>query len=535
MDSGTSDGSDQDELARVLTYGNGNNQNQSVTQLSPTSRAEQMMNALISGKNPAVQLLPMAGPDGQSPSLVTTPFGPQSVAGGPAFVPLGSVVGRAGPGNGFGDKLSKLQRDAQDRMRELYEGTKRELGLLPGTIRALPEAFLGSLVDGQAPDSVQGMIKGSEVLGGGIAQLLPDEPVFGNLEQFNQGKNVLGPLADEAFFRATIGKVLGPLACLGGRAGRLVRIALRLMKLGYGAKGVYDSLQSLKTAIENGDSAGVVASLIRLVARRCAIFGGGCFAAGTPILTLQGSKLIEDIRPGDWVITAPDDDSDAEPVPRQVEEVFENYLPLLDISVGGWTIRTTAEHPFWVKGRGWVAAQQLEAGHELRTRNRGWVRVDGLEGPKPSEPVYNMCVADYHTYFVGHQIWGFSVWSHNIGARGCRNAKVRGAVNRGNQVHYDQLNGATGQQLPSALKQKYPDTEFDFKRRGQPGPDATVKGGTHPSQYPGSSWNPGNNFGDFKPDTQSGGSKFRGEIKSGKLPRNTEMLPYNPQNGKPSF
>jgi hypothetical protein len=24
-----------------------------------------------------------------------------------------------------------------------------------------------------------------------------------------------------------------------------------------------------------------------------------------------------------------------------------------------------------------------------------------------------MCVAEYHTYFIGHQIWGFAVWAHN--------------------------------------------------------------------------------------------------------------------------
>ncbi len=27
-----------------------------------------------------------------------------------------------------------------------------------------------------------------------------------------------------------------------------------------------------------------------------------------------------------------------------------------------------------------------------------------------------MCVAEYHTYFIGHQIWGFAVWSHNMSA-----------------------------------------------------------------------------------------------------------------------
>jgi len=28
--------------------------------------------------------------------------------------------------------------------------------------------------------------------------------------------------------------------------------------------------------------------------------------------------------------------------------------------------------------------------------------------------VYNCRVAEYHTYFVGDQEWGFSIWSHNL-------------------------------------------------------------------------------------------------------------------------
>jgi hypothetical protein len=102
--------------------------------------------------------------------------------------------------------------------------------------------------------------------------------------------------------------------------------------------------------------------------------------------------------------------------------------------VNGRTIRTTAEHPFWMRGRGWVAAHQLRAGDELRTHDGRWLKVDGFEGPKPSEPVYNMCVSGYHTYFIGHQIWGFAVWSHNItapcgGERGAAPRTVKGRLN----------------------------------------------------------------------------------------------------------
>ncbi len=94
--------------------------------------------------------------------------------------------------------------------------------------------------------------------------------------------------------------------------------------------------------------------------------GVGCFAAGTPILTPEGSKPVEAIQPGDWVLALPEDNPGAEVMPRMVEEVFENYLPTLYLRVSGRTIRTTAEHPFWVRNHRWVAAQQLMPGDETQ-------------------------------------------------------------------------------------------------------------------------------------------------------------------------
>src|SRR5581483_3096131 len=38
------------------------------------------------------------------------------------------------------------------------------------------------------------------------------------------------------------------------------------------------------------------------------------------------------------------------------------------------------------------------------------------------ETVYNLRVADYHTYFVGAPEWGFAVWAHNEYSRGVEQA-----------------------------------------------------------------------------------------------------------------
>jgi len=119
-----------------------------------------------------------------------------------------------------------------------------------------------------------------------------------------------------------------------------------------------------------------------------------------------------------------------------------------------------------------------------------------------------------------------------VSSKGIRNPITKKATNLGNKVHYDKLNGGTGNGLPSELTKRYPKTQFRFSRRGQKGADVEVVGGLHPSKYPNSTWKPGNDFGDFKPNSPSGIYKFLRELLKGKLPNNTERLLYDKTNGK---
>jgi hypothetical protein len=74
------------------------------------------------------------------------------------------------------------------------------------------------------------------------------------------------------------------------------------------------------------------------------------FAAGTPIRTPEGSKPIEDVKPGDLIGSAPG---------AQVQEVFQTEQPVFLLHLGGTVIRTTAEHPFYVPGKGWITAAEM--------------------------------------------------------------------------------------------------------------------------------------------------------------------------------
>jgi hypothetical protein len=138
-----------------------------------------------------------------------------------------------------------------------------------------------------------------------------------------------------------------------------------------------------------------------------------CFAAKTPLLTPDGHKFIECFRPGDQILTRAEDDPSAPVEVSTVEEVFVRASVLLDLHVGGQVIRTTAEHPFYVLGKGWTAAGEVRVGDQLSSHDGRWLRVEKLVATSAYEKVYNLRVAVFHTYFVGGADWGFSVWAHN--------------------------------------------------------------------------------------------------------------------------
>jgi hypothetical protein len=139
-----------------------------------------------------------------------------------------------------------------------------------------------------------------------------------------------------------------------------------------------------------------------------------CFAAGTPLRTPWGSVKIEDVRVGDLVLSRDESKPDGVVVAKEVEEVFvrEGLITHLHLP-NGVVLRTTAEHPFYVAGRGWVPCNQLKVGDLLLCEDGSWVPVEDLFDTGEYETVYNVRVKDYHTYFVGTEDWGFAVWAHN--------------------------------------------------------------------------------------------------------------------------
>ena len=142
-------------------------------------------------------------------------------------------------------------------------------------------------------------------------------------------------------------------------------------------------------------------------------FGQACFAAGVPLRTPDGSKPVEDFREGDLVLSRDEHDPTGPVEAKRVEAVFRRTAPKWGLRAGQQTIWTTPEHPFYVLGKGWTQVAEMRAGDRLDTEDGLGVTVEFVRDTGEWVPVYNLRVADHHTYFVGSEEWGFSVWAHN--------------------------------------------------------------------------------------------------------------------------
>ena len=164
-------------------------------------------------------------------------------------------------------------------------------------------------------------------------------------------------------------------------------------------------------ALEEGDGGLALSRVAQLVSVIFAAFTPSCFTGDTEVLTAEGSACIEEIEVGDsvWAYNPETDETGLKEVLNVwVKETDE----ILHVSTSdGETIDTTTNHPFYVDSKGWVAAGDLEVGDTLIIVDGNEVEVTDLELEKLAEPilVYNLDVADFHTYFVGE----YGVLVHN--------------------------------------------------------------------------------------------------------------------------
>lgn len=136
-------------------------------------------------------------------------------------------------------------------------------------------------------------------------------------------------------------------------------------------------------------------------------FGCASFAAGTPVWTPQGQRAIEQLAAGDEV-TSRDAQSYADT--RQIiDQTFTrraaNYYAL---QTEAGTLHVTEEHPFWVQGRGWTPARELQAGDPIAGATGDALVLQAIPVDSPTD-VFNLSIAKTESYFAGIS----GLWVHN--------------------------------------------------------------------------------------------------------------------------
>ncbi len=149
-----------------------------------------------------------------------------------------------------------------------------------------------------------------------------------------------------------------------------------------------------------------------------------CLVAGTPVWTERGFVAIEQIQPGDRVLA-----KDVETGELAYKPVLQTTIrpptPVHQFEVDGKTIVASLGHHFWISGEGWTKTRELILDHPVHTVT-GMRRITLVEDKGEIEPVYNLVVADFHTYFVGDAM----VLSHDVLPPSLTNVKIPGILPR---------------------------------------------------------------------------------------------------------
>ncbi len=138
-------------------------------------------------------------------------------------------------------------------------------------------------------------------------------------------------------------------------------------------------------------------------AARLGIAGATCVAEGTPILTGDGERAVETLRPGDTLASLAPGDDDPPAASVQVRRVVvhaDRMVATFSLS-SGRELRVTAEHPLWVSERGaFVVAGEVEPGMHLLGADGQPVMILARTPFDQPARVYDVTVDAPHTYFA---------------------------------------------------------------------------------------------------------------------------------------
>jgi RHS repeat-associated protein len=166
---------------------------------------------------------------------------------------------------------------------------------------------------------------------------------------------------------------------------------------------------------------------VEAVAASCPGGSCVCFAAATPIHTVDGVVPVEEVEVGDYVLSR-HEDTGAFSYSAVTRLFVTPGQQVLDIGIasedgGVEHLRVTPTHLFWRLDYGWIVAGDLRPGDWLTTASGGATTVVSSVSVGPRVTVYNFEVETTHTYFAGFT----GVWVHND----CWDDIARHAIDQG--------------------------------------------------------------------------------------------------------
>nr|DAT03842.1 MAG TPA: GTP cyclohydrolase I [Caudoviricetes sp.] len=166
-----------------------------------------------------------------------------------------------------------------------------------------------------------------------------------------------------------------------------------------------------------------------------------CMAASTHVNTASGSVPISQLKDGDWVYTLDESTNKVKLAQVTNPHCTRENAELVELLTDNGPIFCTPEHRFRTLNRGWVAAEDLNAGDAFATMAKFFgdtypsllpaddphvCRVVDVKPAEHREDVWNMEVEGTHNYFVSgicahncEHHWVYFGTSHNPSELGC--------------------------------------------------------------------------------------------------------------------
>ncbi|WP_239158311.1 ricin-type beta-trefoil lectin domain protein [Streptomyces sp. SID13726] len=186
--------------------------------------------------------------------------------------------------------------------------------------------------------------------------------------------------------------------------GKLLEKAIEpLVRLRLAVKSGDDIADAWKALKESGLEDDVLAGIGKKEAEK--LKNTGCptnsFPAGTQVLMADGSRRsIDTIAEGDRLLATDPKTGTTRSAP--VTATFSHRADeLVELTVAdGGRLLTTPGHRVYVQGSGWTTVKELRVGDLLRTRDGASDAVTGLRTVAAPSAVWDLTVADLHTFYV---------------------------------------------------------------------------------------------------------------------------------------